>query len=73
MVKRSDAITAKSAQAARVHSGIEQMHPERLETLETEVHDAIVRQSRDGLMFATLRWALGITEDIDPDNLELDT
>lgn len=46
--------------------------PERAETMVAQAEKLSNRQAREGLMFAVLRWALGITDGIDDSNLELD-
>lgn len=46
--------------------------PERLMTLENVNEFLVDKQNDDIIIFATLRWVLGITEDIDVKNLDLD-
>ena len=50
---------------------IKRLHPEVYETLDRDIGQLLELNTRDTVMYATLRWALGITEEIDFDNLEL--
>lgn len=45
---------------------------DRLTTMNTEYEILAKRQILEAQRYATLRWVLGITEEIDPSNLELD-
>jgi len=45
---------------------------DRFETIQMEFNNAAERQRVDGIKLAVLRYVLGCTDDIDPDNLELD-
>lgn len=46
--------------------------PDRADTMRRELVVLGQRQASEGIELATLRWVLGVTEDIDPDNLELE-
>lgn len=47
--------------------------PDRLKTIKDELDNLAERQRSDGIAYAALRWALEITEDIEDDNLDLDS
>lgn len=73
ILSRRDNIMQKSEIIAKAMSGIaHDVKPDRLETLRVEVLSLSEKQERDSLMFATLRWVIGCTEDIEPHNLQLD-
>jgi hypothetical protein len=46
--------------------------PQRLETIEQEFEVLTTRQLDEATVYATLRWVLDITEEIEPNNLGLD-
>ena len=52
---------------------IRKINDERQETMERDLRNLTRKQEIDAIKYATLRWALGVTDDIDPENLELDT
>ena len=72
LVKRSDTIDRLVSAIAKAKSGIRRINVERLQTMEEELDFAAFKQHRDSLIYATLRWVLGVTAEIDPENLELD-
>jgi len=45
---------------------------DRIETMRVEVDKAAAKQAREGLIYATLRWVVGGSEEIDDDNLDLE-
>jgi hypothetical protein len=73
LVSRGRQIMELSTLSARARAGLApDIKPDRLETIEAQLGSLGFKQMRDSLCFATLRWALGITEDIDANKLELD-
>ena len=48
------------------------LNPEVEETLVRDTKQMVSVQSQQALVYATLRWSLGLTETIDHQNLELD-
>lgn len=46
--------------------------PARLETMISQLDSLSGKQSQDTFIYATLRWVLGVTQEIDLTNLELD-
>lgn len=73
LVSRGRQIMELSTLSSRARAGLaSDIKPDRLETIEVQLNTLVAKQSRDSLYYATLRWALGITEDIDVNNLELD-
>ena len=73
LVNRGNKIGELVSRIATARAGMgKRVNPERLNTIEEELEFAISKQSRDALVYATLRWVLGLTNDIDPEDLELD-
>ena len=72
MVSRAKRIEQLAADIGKAHAGMVKVHPERLQTMEMEFGNLASAQDRDGKYYATLRWVLECTEDIDPDNLQID-
>lgn len=50
---------------------VRQLNPERRKTMQEEIEHLSQLQTSDAYVYATLRWLLGVTEDIDHTNLEL--
>ena len=48
------------------------LKPGRVETVRASLERASNKQARDGLIYASLRWVLGASDDIDDENLDLD-
>ena len=47
------------------------LHPEVYDTITKDLNHLSHKQMSNSLIYATLRWVLGVTEDIDTDNLGL--
>jgi len=72
LINRGRRIEEFIAHIAKSGAGmVKKIHPDRLETMRVELDSAMLNQSRDVQQYATLRWILGVTEEIEPDNLEL--
>ena len=72
LMNRARRIEELVSHMAKSRAGLlKAINPERLETMEMELDNASGNQHRDALMYATLRYALGFTDDIEPDNLAL--
>lgn len=71
MVKRVQRLRMISANLADAAGKMVDVGVERLETMENEFKILEQRQELDAQRYATLRWALGVTEEIDSNNLEL--
>ncbi len=73
LVNRAKRIEELVGAMAKSRAGlIRRINPERLETMDTELDHASYNQARDAIMYATLRYALGITDKIEPDKLDLE-
>ena len=70
--KRSSKLLRLHAAIALYDSGqTRDIKPQRVETMRDEIEKATDKQAREGLMYATLRWALGGAEDITENDLDL--
>lgn len=72
MVSRAQRLESLATDIGKCHAGVMKVHPERLQTMEAEFGNLSSSQELDGKYFATLRWVLSCTDDIDPENLQLD-
>jgi len=73
MLKRVQQIQQLSSNIGLAKAGMApDIKQDRLETMEVQVKSLSLKQERDGMVLASLRWALGITDDVDATNLELD-
>lgn len=73
LLKRNTNLSAMIERKAKSAAGlIRRLHPEVEETLDRDIDNLQEYNVRDSVIYATLRWALGITEDIDYGNLELE-
>jgi hypothetical protein len=73
LVNRAKRLGEMHAELARYQSGLGgNVSEDRIETLKGQIDRADTRQARDGLTYATLRWVMGITEEIDDANLGIE-
>lgn len=72
MVSRAQRIEVLAAEIGKGHAGLLDVSSDVLRTKEMEFGNLASAQERDGKYYATLRWVLECTDDIDPDNLQLD-
>ena len=73
MLNRVEKIKQLSTNVGLAKAGMApDIKQDRLDTMETEVKSLAIKQERDGMVLASLRWVLGITEDVDASSLELD-
>lgn len=71
IVRRADRIRNLNDLILQGEMGTAACSQERIDTAKMEVAEAVSDQSRDTKFFATLRWVLDLTEDIDLTHLEL--
>jgi len=72
LVNRANRIGELVGAMAQSKAGlIKPINEERMKTMERELDHASNNQARDALMYATLRYALGIKKDILADQLDL--
>jgi len=73
MLNRVEQIKQLSSNVGLAKAGMApDIKQDRLETMEVQLKSLALKQERDGMVLASLRWVLGITEDVDASNLELD-
>lgn len=73
LASRAKKIVELSQAIANSAAGFDRsMSEDRLRTAEMELNYLTGKQSNETQVYATLRWVLGITEDIDFKKLELD-
>ena len=72
LIRRSANLERMISRKAKSQAGmINRLNSEVYETLEHDIKHLNELNIRDTVIYATLRWALGITEDIDYDKLQL--
>jgi len=72
LVKRAADICEKYTILARYRSGFNtEMSEERIDTITGEIEFQESKQKEEIVVLAVLRYCLGITEDIEPKNLDL--
>jgi len=73
MIDRSQRIEQMSSTVGKKLSAVAgDVSDDRFKTMQIELKDAVSKQHAEGVMYATLRWALGIKDDIDASDLDLD-
>lgn len=73
LVRRAAKIRELASNIALAKAGLApDIKPARLETMNTQLDRATGQQAYESCIYATLRWVLGVTPEIDHENLELD-
>ena len=73
LIKRATNMEEMISRQSKSDAGlIKRLNPEVYNTITTDLNQLKELNIRDSVIYATLRWALGVTENIDYDNLELD-
>ena len=71
--RRGSKIQQRIISIANSDAGLaKKLNPDRQETMQDEIDHLSKKQHDDVIIYATLRWVLGTTEEIDTDNLELE-
>ena len=72
LAKRAVTIEQLHTNLGKYHAGTAPtLGPDRVETMEHSLQRAQDKQAREGLIYATLRWALAGSETIDETDLDL--
>lgn len=71
MEGRAREILLHATVLANKDAGLADVGEDRANTMRDVLHKLRRRQHSDGMQLAVLRWVLGITEEVEPNNLEL--
>jgi len=72
LTKRSDHMMEMGIQILEATAGKRRMNEQVYQTMQGQLLYAQEKQKNEGHIYATLRWVLGASDDIDLDDLELD-
>ncbi len=73
MLSRVSQISELLSITAKARAGMApDVKEDRLETIAIQIENLSKKQLNDGMVLASLRWVLGLTEDVDASNLQLD-
>lgn len=73
LLTRGKTIENMITRMAKSEAGLgRRLNPEVLDTLQRDAEQLKVDNDRDSVIYATLRWVLGLAKEIDPNDLKLD-